>query len=151
MDIGLAIAARIAPDLPHLRTGDLAHRKARQALHGVDDAADLVAGFHLVIDLVEKIGRRAVARAIGSLEDLAIGLVQRLVDAEETALRNLLADRSGDALGRIEKGVILSAPPRPIISIEALGDAVNGAQQDAALAKDVGFVFEFQRCLEGTW
>ncbi len=112
-------------------------------------AADLVAAGHLVVDLGQDVGGGAVTGAIGLLEALAAVLVEPFVDAEQAPRRNLLADGAGDALGRIEKGVVLQTSLRAKPAVETLTYPVNGAQQNAALAEDVGFVFELERRLEG--
>jgi hypothetical protein len=50
----VAVAARGLAHMPHLRLIDLAHRKAAQPFAGEDDAADLVGGRDLVVDLVRE-------------------------------------------------------------------------------------------------
>ena len=61
----------------------------------------------------------------------------------------MLADGACDALGGVEKGVVLLPPMRPEPPVEALANPVDCTEKDAALAKDVRLVFEFERRLEG--
>src|SRR4029077_7604656 len=92
-----------------------------------------------------------VAGAVGLFEALSASLVERFVGPEETRRRDVFADGAGDALGRIEKGVVLFASLRPEPPVEALANPVNRAEQDAALAEDVRFVLELELRLEGAW
>src|SRR6202022_1010525 len=79
----------------------------------------------------------------------AATLCKGLGDPEQTRRRYLLADGAGDALGRVEKGVVPVAPARAKPTVETLANPVNSAEQDTALPKNVRLVFEFERRLEG--
>src|SRR6516165_6035719 len=114
-----------------------------------DDAADLVAALHLVIDLGQDISSRTVAGAIGFLEQLPPAAIERLVSPEQPRRRDLLAAGAGDAPGRVEKGVVRLPAVASEPAVEALTNPVNRTEQDAALAKNVRLVLEFEGCLEG--
>src|SRR6202011_722581 len=140
----LAIAAQRAAHLPHLGAGDFAHRKASESMRCADHAADLVAALHLIVDFSKNVGRWAVAGTVGLLEALSAILVELLLDPEQPRRRYLLADGAGDALGRVEKGVVPVASARAKPTVETLANPVNSAEQDARRAKKVPFVFEFE-------
>ena len=55
----------------------------------------------------------------------------------------------GDRLGRVQEGVLAAHALADVAAVEALDDAVHGAEQDAALAVDVGLVLGLERGLEG--
>src|SRR5262245_20810417 len=107
IDFRLAVAAQRATDLPHLGAGDLAHWKTIEPMRRADDAADLVAALHLLIDFGKDVGSWAIAGAIGFLEELPTALVERLVGSEQPCCRDLLANGAGDASGRVEESVVL--------------------------------------------
>src|SRR5215472_5167658 len=108
-----------------------------------DDATDLVAALYLLIDFGKDVSSRAVAGAIGFLEELAPALVKRLIGPEQSRRRDLFADCAGDAPGRDEEGIVLLAALRTEPTVEALTDSVDRAEQNAALAEDVRLVLEF--------
>ena len=102
-----------------------------------DNAADLVASLHLLIDLGQDVRRGPITSAIGFFEELLPALVERLVGPEQPRRRVLLADGAGDASRRVEKGVVLLAALRAEPAVEALADPVNSTQQDPAFAENV--------------
>src|SRR5262249_47487832 len=69
-------------------------------------------------------------------------------DSQNALFGDYLADWAGDRLYRMGKGVLMAQAMRNMPAIERLRDAVNGAQQNAPFAKNIGFVFAFQRRLE---
>src|ERR1700741_5132341 len=108
-----------------------------------DHAADLVAALHLLIDLGKDVRSGPVAGAISFFEELPAALVERLVGPEKTCRRYLLADGAGDAPGRVEKGIVRRSALPTVPAVEALTDAVNRTEQDAAFAENVRLVLEF--------
>ena len=51
--VALAVGAHLLADHPHVCAVDLAHRVGAVAAGGLDDAADLVAGGDVIVDLLE--------------------------------------------------------------------------------------------------
>ena len=70
-------------------------------------------------------------------------VVELLVNGSQAGTRDRLADWPGDRLRGVEVGVVLRHALADVARIEAFGDAVHGAEQDAPLAEDVGAVFRF--------
>ena len=60
-----------------------------------------------------------------------------------------MLDRAGDGLGGVDEGRSCGSCLADEAAVEALDDAVHGAEQDAALAEDVGLVLGLERGLEG--
>src|SRR5260221_4910507 len=134
---------------PHDRAIDLAYRIGREAVGGVDDAADLAPARHLVIDFDQDRLGGSIGRIQVAVERVILFTGQRFGDPEQPAIRDRLADRPGQAQRAAREGI---APRRGAVEHEIaeqrFEDTPHRAEEDAAFAEDVAAVFHLQRRLE---
>ena len=142
--VGCTRGAYLGADPPHRRVVDRVERVSPHPLPGQDHRADLVARGDFVVDLLQDFARGVVARRIGAAKLRLAACVQCLVHRANTAVADRLADRPGDRFHRVAERLRRIAAGGHVPAVEALDDAVNRSQQDAALAVDVRAVFHLQ-------
>ena len=119
------------------------------AAGGLDDAAHLVARGHVVVDLLEDFPAGVVGGVVGLAERGLFTFFQLLVDRLQAGARDGLADGPGDGLRAVDERLVLRLSLADEPGVEALGDAMDRAEQDSAFTEDVGLVLALERGLEG--
>mmetsp|Transcript_21519 Transcript_21519/g.85568 ORF Transcript_21519/g.85568 Transcript_21519/m.85568 type:complete len:782 (-) Transcript_21519:50-2395(-) len=146
--LGRAIGADLLADRPRVRAVDLADGVRVEAVAVHDDRADLVARGDLVVDLLQNLLGRRVRRLVGDVEVGPLRRVEVLVERLDALLRDRRRDRARDRLARPLEGRLGRRALRDVPSEQRLDDAVDAAEQDAALAVDVRLVLVGERRLE---
>mmetsp|Transcript_31421 Transcript_31421/g.60588 ORF Transcript_31421/g.60588 Transcript_31421/m.60588 type:complete len:506 (+) Transcript_31421:387-1904(+) len=144
-DLGLhALRAHLLTNLPHLRAVDLLHGVDVEAGHGIRHGAQLSPGLHVLVALHEDVLAGHEGGVVGGHEHLLVGVVERQVHRVDPGGGDGLGDGARDALHRVLEGLLGGHALPGVAVVQGLHDAVHAAQQDAALAEDVGAVLHLK-------
>mmetsp|Transcript_21569 Transcript_21569/g.43585 ORF Transcript_21569/g.43585 Transcript_21569/m.43585 type:complete len:552 (+) Transcript_21569:94-1749(+) len=144
----VAGGADLLSDDPGVGSVDLADGELVDAGAVHDDGADLVAGRDLVVDLLEDLLGGHVGGGVGLLEDLLVVVAEGLVHGLDALGGDDLDDVAGDGLAGLGEGLLGGHALPLVAAVEGLDNAVDGAEEDAALAVDVGLVLGGEGGLE---
>ena len=146
--IVVASGADALTDLPGVSSINLADGVLVETITVHDDGADLVTRGNLIINLLQNLLGRHVRSRVGLLEDLLIIVIESLVDSLDADLGDGLDDVAGDGLAGLLEGLLGGHALALVAAGERLNDAVDGAEEDATLAVDVGLVLRGEGGLE---
>ena len=115
----------------------------------LDDAAHLVAGRHVVVDLLQDLPAGVIGGVVGLAERRLLVLFQLFVDRLQTGSGDGLADGAGDGFGAVYERLVLLLSLVDEPGVEAFGDSVHSTEENAPFSEDVGLVFALKSRLEG--